>query len=201
MWLFLKLFVKGRSSVGWWSSAYEMVAGQYPFSGNTVYTKTLHFRDNRKCGHLYRFSIVSEWEQNWVKCTQLCSCYITIRSLHDHIICSIDKQDADLQEKQLWMEYVKALQKIFCVTYYTRFLKFVKLWILSKWFTGYLEAGNLHHICTNVDYSICYSWAKQLWNGQSRIEYYTYILIVFVIFIAHTCFKLFTQLEAYLIQL
>ena len=41
-----------------------------------------------------------------MKCALLC-CYITIRSLHDHIICSIDKEDADLQEKQLWMEYVK----------------------------------------------------------------------------------------------
>ena len=42
-----------------------------------------------------------------MKCTLLCCCYITIRSLDSHIACSIDKQDADLQEKQLWMEYVK----------------------------------------------------------------------------------------------
>ena len=57
-----------------------------------------------------------------MKCALLCSCYITIRSLHDHIICTIDKQDADLQEEQLWIEYVKHYRR-----YTVLLLKFVKL--------------------------------------------------------------------------
>ena len=60
----------------------------------SVYTKTLHFCDNRKCGRLYRFSIVSEWEQNCVVATsRLESCTIILFAV--------------LIDKMLMMEYVK----------------------------------------------------------------------------------------------
>ena len=62
-----------------------------------------------------------------MKWALLCYCYITIRSLDNHIIiCSVDKQDADLQEKQLWMEYVKHHRK-YTVLHVLAFLTFVKL--------------------------------------------------------------------------
>ena len=57
--------------------------------------------------------------------------YITTRSLDNHTINSIDRQNADLQEKQLWMKYTKHFRRLY-IFEMSQTLNFLQLILIEK---------------------------------------------------------------------